>query len=257
MGSLASEDAGSAVSLRAESPAKEHRTVSRVIAILERAAAESDGVRSTTLMRLLDAPKSSVHSLVKGLVATGYLVEVAGRYKLGPAVGALLVTARPTLLHAARPLMEALRGEFDETVMIAAAVGSSVVYIDGVESTHLIKYSAPLHIRRPMYPTSTGKVLLAHSSPRRLQSYLAEHFPDADQSLAIYEELVEVRSIGVAFNRGETAPDVYAAAAPIFAAGQVIGSIAVAGPTPRVRPRIDEIAAAVKRTASAITSKMY
>ena len=133
------------------SMAGEHRTVSRVTTILERVAADHTGVRLTELAAVLDAPRSSVHGLVKGLVATGYLREEDGAYLLGPAVGALLMAAPPTLDLTARPEMEKLHRQFDETVMLASQVGDSVVYTNAIESTRVIRYSAPLHTR-PLPP---------------------------------------------------------------------------------------------------------
>ena len=59
-----------------DSVGREHRTVTRVTTILEAAAAHPEGVKLTALSALLDAPKSSVHGLVSGLLATGYLWTV-------------------------------------------------------------------------------------------------------------------------------------------------------------------------------------
>src|SRR5579884_223540 len=100
-----------------ESAAKAHRTVSRVTTILE-AVARRDGARMHELISELDAPKSSVFSLVKGLVATGYLLEEAGVYRLGPALGALLTTSGPDIAAAARPSLVALRDQFNETAAL-------------------------------------------------------------------------------------------------------------------------------------------
>ena len=104
-------------------------------ATLTNVAAGRSGVRLAELAAALDAPRSSVHGLVKGLVATGYLTEKAGAYSIGPAIGALVMTAPPTIDPVARPAMEALHRRFDETVMLGSRVGDSVVYTDSVEST--------------------------------------------------------------------------------------------------------------------------
>jgi len=51
------------------------------MAILEHVlASDADGVRLLDLSAAIDAPKSSVHGLAKGLVATGYFREERGRY---------------------------------------------------------------------------------------------------------------------------------------------------------------------------------
>jgi DNA-binding IclR family transcriptional regulator len=61
-----------------------------VTTILEAAAAHPEGVKLTALSVLLDAPKSSVHGLVNGLLATGYLLDRDGpRVELNRRVSAI------------------------------------------------------------------------------------------------------------------------------------------------------------------------
>lgn len=227
--------------------AKQHRTVTRVTTILETVAADPHGVRLSVLAGVLDAPKTSVHGLVKGLVATGYLQEQQGLYFLGSAVGSLLAAPRNPLVDAARSELHWLREKFDETAMLAVLVGDSVVYLDTAESGQLVRYSAPLRKRRPIYPTSSGKCLLAHQDAARRASYLREHFPDPGERERIERELEAVAAEGVARNRGETVPDVSAVAA-IVPAGQVTAAVALAGPTSRVAHRIDECAEVVRES---------
>lgn len=239
----------------AESVAKSHRTVSRVTAILE-LAAERPGVRLATLAAALDAPKSSVFGLVKGLVSTGYLVEEAGGYHLGPALGSLLAAERPDLADAARPSLEELRDTFGETAMIGTAVGESVVYTAAAESRQLIRYSAPLRVRRPLYPPSAGKVLLASWPARRREAYLRSILDDPEAFERARHELERVGVEEVATNRGETLPDVSAAARPIVVRGRVVAAMAVAGPTTRISDRLPDIAEALVGATQATASRL-
>ncbi|MGH3520066.1 MAG: IclR family transcriptional regulator [Haloechinothrix sp.] len=236
-----------------ESAAKAHRTVSRVTTILESVAAHPAGVRLSELAVILDAPKSSVFGLVKGLVSTGYLIEDSGSYHLGPALGNLLTAERPNLAEAARPSLEALRDEFDETAMLSTNAGDSMVYIESAESRQLIRYTAPLRVRRPLYPPSAGKVILAFWPLRRRDAYLKSVIHEPAKLQAAHRELEQVRSDGVAFNRGETLPDVSAAARPIVVHDRVVAVIAVAGPTTRISDRLPAIAdALIEATRSAV-----
>lgn len=227
-----------------DSAAREHRTVSRVTTILEAVARDRRGIRLTVLAQLLDAPKSSVHGLTKGLVATGYLIERDGGYVLGPAVGALLTPGRPSLLEAARPVMEELQERCGETVALCALVGDSVVYVDLVESTQAIRYVAPLRTRRPLYPTSAGKCFLSYMKQSKVEAYLRE-FP-ADRRDDIRAELAEVRQNGVAYNRGETVGDVTAVASPILVAGRPTACLNVAGPTSRMLDKLADVASSLR-----------
>jgi DNA-binding IclR family transcriptional regulator len=234
-----------------EIAAGEHRTVSRVALILETIAQSDDGVRLADLMTVLDAPKSSVHALVKGLVATGYVEEGVGGYRLGPAVDLLLRPGRPSVRGAAREALGRLQRACDETSMLCMLVGDSVVYVDLVESTQLIRYAAPLNTRRPIYPTSSGKCFLAYFSDKRRDSYLAANVSHARVS-AIHKELAAVRNQGYALNRGETVPDVFAIASPVLVSGSVAACLAVAGPRQRMESKLDQVASHLVEEASGV-----
>ena len=223
-----------------ESTGRPHRGVQRITSILEAAAVRPDGVTVPELMALLEAPKSSVHDLVRGLLAAGYLREQSGRYVLGPAFLAFASLPRDPVLELAREAMAELLDAFNETVVLATRVGMSVVYVEALESSHEVRYSPVLRSRRPLYPPSAGKAILAHMSPRFQESYLGERLPPESRADA-GRELAAVRDSGVAYNRGETAPTLSAAASPILVDRRAVGALVVAGPSERIQPRLPEI----------------
>jgi DNA-binding IclR family transcriptional regulator len=217
---------------------KEHRTVRRVTTILETVATRAGGVRLATLAEVLDAPKSSVHGLVQGLIAAGYLTDDDGEYHMGPAARVLLSGPdRPSLAERAHPAMVRLRDRFDETVTLGEPVGDSVVYIHTVESAQPVRYSPPLRERRPLYPTAMGKLVLAHMSARRS----AAHLDPADRE-RVLDELARVRADGVAYDRAESVPGLSAVGAPITADGAVVACLTIAGPADRVTDRLTDYA---------------
>lgn len=236
------------------SSAKEHRTVTRVTTILETVAGADQGMRLSELADVLEAPKSSVHGLARGLVATGYLVEDDGAYVLGPAIGVLIQPRRPGLIETARPVMERLERACGETVILSSLVGQSIVYLELVESKQRIRYSAPLGERRPLYPTSAGKCFVAHFSARRLESYL-ENFEE-DQREAIREELADVRREGIAYNIGETVPDVSAIASPILVRDRPAACINIAGPTDRFTGKLEATAELLKSATAEVAESV-
>ncbi|MFL4473087.1 IclR family transcriptional regulator [Paeniglutamicibacter sp. MACA_103] len=242
--------------MSAPGEAKEHRTASRVTNILELAAKSEGGIRLAGLAAALDAPRSSIHGLVKGLVATGYLHDDDGSYTIGPAVTALLAAPRPSIERAARPAMEALHRDFNETVMLSFLVGDAVVYADVLESTQMIRYSAPLRTRRPLYPTSSGKCFLAYASERYRDVYLTAHIEKEDRRRQVQEELRGIARENVAINRGQTLPDVSGVSAPIFGNGKLLAVLAIAGPTARIATHLDEFAAAMKDQVRQISARL-
>ena len=220
---------------------KEHRTVSRVMAILEKAGEAPKGVSLADLSEALNAPKSSVHGLVKGLVATGYLQEHKGVYSLGPAVGMLPAPSGPAVLEGARRSLEEVERRCEESVMLSTLIGESVVYADVVESRNVIRYVAPKGVRRPLYPTSAGKCFLARFSPARRDGYLQRQGYDEKSRDAVRAELEKVLHDGFSTNHGETVPDVYAVSTPIMVGGKVVACLSAAGPGSRFEPKMAEI----------------
>ena len=79
-------------------PARPHRTVDRVIEILETVSLSPRGVTLAELAAALDAAKSSVQELTNGLLARGYLIESERRFHLGP--GPFILAARANKLAA-------------------------------------------------------------------------------------------------------------------------------------------------------------
>ncbi|HEY0812146.1 MAG TPA: IclR family transcriptional regulator C-terminal domain-containing protein [Pseudonocardia sp.] len=223
------------------SDSREHRTVFRVATILEAvAAAGADGLTLLRIVEFLDAPKSSVHDLVRGLEAVGYLANDAGSYRIGPAPEAFLNRRPAAMLRVARPQMEHLHARFNETVCLSELVGETSVYRLLLESTHPIRYSSALGRRNPLYPMSAGKVFLASMQPRRQQAYVRGRLAENDQD-RVLRELVEIRSRGCSFNHEESLEGLSAIACLV---GEVDGSkwaLSIAGPSHRMNPMFGDM----------------
>jgi DNA-binding IclR family transcriptional regulator len=233
----------------------EHRTVSRVMAILELVAAnEPIGLRLAELCDMIGAPKSSVHGLVRGLVTTGYLRETQGRYGRGPATAMLTIDGEqiPAAFHVA---LQELTAAWNETAFLATLAGDSVINIDLVEPHQIIRASPPIHERRPMWPSSSGKVFLAFMDARRRDNYLNRVHPDPKERASIVAELEIVRATGVGCSRGEVNPELYGISSPIMVADAGVAfTVGLAGPSTRMRPIVDAVAAAVLVTAQRLSS---
>lgn len=236
---------------------RKHRTVGRIAAILEAAAAEPGGVRLSALAEMLDAPKSSVHGLLKGLVSVGYLAEVDGGYRPGPALHALLgVQESGSLAAAASGPMRSLLAEFDETVMLGHRMGDSVVYLTALESTQLVKYVARLNTRRPVLTTSMGKIYLADLPRADLDHYLQERVSSARRRRTIVAQLAEVAERGVAVSEGETVAGLTGIAAGIRERGELVACVSIAGPSDRLAPLLRRMAKSVPAAAERITEQL-
>jgi DNA-binding IclR family transcriptional regulator len=151
----------------------------------------------------------------------------------------------PPVLISARRALQAIQRTCNESANLCRLVGESVVYVDQVESTELIRYVAPLNVRRPLYPTSAGKCFLAGMSEPRRVRYLRAHLPDEQEVARVLGEIEDVKRRGYSTNHGETVPDVYAVASPIIISGRIYACLQVAGPSSRMRAQMDSLAGLV------------
>src|SRR5699024_6113415 len=182
---------------------EKHRTVSRVVGILEYVVHSPDGATLAEIANHLDAPKSSVYGFVRGLEAEGYLKEGdAGRFVFGIGAHTLLASQATSLVELAAPVMNTLGQQLGETVTLAVFLDHELTYVHSVPSTPRIGYNPEMHTRRPLWPTSAGKILLAAADSSDLKSRILES-EEIDEEL--YDSEIEsVRHNGYGLNIGET-----------------------------------------------------
>ncbi|OOP60495.1 hypothetical protein BMF89_16640 [Arthrobacter sp. SRS-W-1-2016] len=235
----------------------EHRTVSRVVAILELAAAsEPDGARLGDVAKAIDAPKSSAHGLAKGLVAVGYLREEGDRYLIGPAVFHLLGSRLPAFPPAFHSALQQLVDQWGETAFLVTMVGDSCVYVDCVSSPHFIRAAVPLNTRIPLWPQSAGKCFLAWMPPRQADWILRRGDFSASRLEEIKLQLSHIRASRSATNLSESEADMIGVASPIINSqrGPVNVAIAIGGPANRMKPRLDEMITSLRHTADGLAN---
>jgi len=236
-------------------PAAEHRTVARAMAILELVlASDPQGMRLGELAAAIDAPKSSVHGLAKGLVATGYFREDKGRYFAGPAISSLIAVGPTALPSVYRHALEQLAAEWNETAMLSTLVGDSVVYLDSAEPEVFIRATVPLNKRLSLWPRSSGKCFLAYMEPKRLDSFLRRNQQFVSDTPDFRAELALVRETQVAVNIGQSIADHIGIASPILNGdAPVTVAIALTGPRSRMEDKLGEMKQSVVRTVQALS----
>lgn len=245
-----------------------HRAANRVVDILELLAASPDGLALRDVSAQLETPKSSLLPLLRALTARGYLAQGrAGEYGLGSRALDLGATrpAHREVVEVARPAVVDLMRRTGETVFLGALASdrTSVVYVDKVESDHVIRYAGGVGDRRPLHATSSGKAILAFLGAEEREEILrslslARHTERTVTSLpALRTALEEIRRSGVCVTIDELVPGASGIAAPIFDRhGRVAGACAIGGPTDRVRPRLRTLAAEVKATAGTLSARL-
>ncbi len=253
---------------RARKPAahERHRATDRVIDILELTAANRDGLLLKDLALGVETPKSSLLPLLRTLSARGYLEQGrGGAYRLGPRALELAArsSGRRELVEAARPALDALMRKTGESAFLTTLAddAAAVVFIDVVETDHVIRYTVNVGQRSPLHASANGKAILAVLPPAVRESTLRalplkRYTERTITSMpALRAALDEIRAQGVAISIDEIVRGASGVAAPIYdREGGVAGACAVGGPTDRIKPRTRALAADVKATARAISA---
>jgi DNA-binding IclR family transcriptional regulator len=236
-------------------PARPHRTVDRVVEILETVSLSSRGVTLAELAVALGAAKSSVQELTNGLLARGYLIEEARRFHLGP--GPFILASRANKL-AALSLDHRFVVELSEilgcNVLVGVRVGDAIVFTDHVgDESPSLTFAARTHARRPLYATAAGKALLANVPDDEMYRLLDLADPEqADAVRRFLAELPEIRSRRLAFNRGVTLAEAYVVATPLLAPdGALIAAISAAV-DPAEADRLDELGEQLKNAVTTL-----
>jgi len=223
------------------------RAVGRVTDILELLARRRMGVSFSDIARQVGVPKASLSDLLAGLSSGNFLYRDGdGHYFLGPKAVALarLMISSGGFVELAHPLVEELSRRSGETALIGCLDDESMktVYIDKAECGNPIRYTGTLGLKRELYATAVGKVLLADFSRERLEAYLRtvvlERFTPCTlvDVPALLANLNKVRVTGAGVTEDERIMGASGVAAPITDhRGHVVAAIAVAGPTVRVR----------------------
>ena len=239
-------------------PARPHRTVDRVVEILETVSLRQRGVTLAELATAMGAAKSSVQELTNGLLARGYLIEEDRRFHLGP--GPFILAARANKL-AALSLNHEFVVELSKvlgcTVLVGVRVGDSIVFTDFVgEESPSLTFVARTHARRPLYTSAAGKTLLANVPDDEMYRLLDLTGPEQAGAVRQFlAELPEIRSRRLAFNRGITLADACAVATPLLAPdGSLIAAISAAVDVSHA-DRLDDIGEELKSSVAALGPK--
>jgi DNA-binding IclR family transcriptional regulator len=245
------------------------QSVERIFTVLERlASCAANGASLADLARATQAPKSSLVSLLAGMVSSGHVSKDAtGVYRLGVRMFSLSmrVVGSLDLQTFARPVLETLMDATGETVLLGTLgpAGDLAMYIDKVESRSALRYTVSLGEQRELHCTSIGKLLLAFMPERRQDAYLRSHalkrYTDATitSPQALRDHLATIRAAGYAATAGEQIVGADAIAAPVFGfGGELIAALVVAGPSERMRAHRESHVASLKTAATHLTRVM-
>jgi IclR family transcriptional regulator, KDG regulon repressor len=215
----------------------------------------------------LKMAKSSTHDLMASLAKLGFLNKTeANRYRLGWRLVTLseILLATTELRKEARPVMEDLATQYQETIHLAVLDDTQAVYVDKLEGRQAVRVElTSLGARLYAHCSSLGKVLLAYSSEeevkRIVQTAGLPHF--TPNTITDEEELLQtlakIRKQGYAYDLEEILPDLCCVGAPIYNhTGQVVAAISMSIPAYRFKRSQTEFRDGVMRAAKTISKRL-
>lgn len=222
------------------------KSVNKVLALVE-CLALGNGPRGVSeLAREIGLTKSNIHRLLQTLEMRGYVSKTAetSKYDLTLKLWELgmRLPDRLDIKRVALPVMSQLAEDTRETVNLSVLSGFEVIYVDKIDSPEPVRAYAPLGGRAPAHCVATGKVLLAHLPPEKLEGiepHLERHTLSTIVTVPdLHRALARIREAGYGISRGELRDSVWGVAAPILdAGGQVVAAIGISGPATRLKAR--------------------
>lgn len=202
---------------------------------------------------------STAHRIARALVSEGYLAQSGGRerYRLG--LHALLLgqaAQRAMGMEVAKPVLQRLAEQTQESVNLGLADVDHAVVIQRVESTQALRFSVEVGSTVELHATSMGKALLAFNDDLRRQVEAHERFNQLTDKThgtltGLLDDLEEVKQRGWSIDDEESMPGVRCVAAPIIGPdGQARAAVAVQAPAVRMPdPRFFELGPMVRQAA--------
>jgi DNA-binding IclR family transcriptional regulator len=175
--------------------------VKKAFDILTAVSRSRNGLRISDIASLLGISKSTVHGIAAALEEQGAVIRdpSSKRYTIGLTLMELGKAAyeRVDIIQTARPIMEQLMEQCNESVFLGIRNHDHVTVIDIVESTKDFKISSPIGTALPLLAGAVGKAFLSRMPAADAAAYLTAN-PGA-----YLEELETVRSNGYALDDEE------------------------------------------------------
>lgn len=244
------------------------QSVERALTILELLSEHNDGLGVTEISVKTNLHKSTVHRLLKALIAKDFVVqeEVNNLYKVSMKLyemGSKKIVDID-ILKASKPYTRDLMNKLNEIVHLVIRDNTDIIYIDKVEADNTIRMASRVGQRSPMYCTSVGKSMLAFMDNKEVKEvWDASEIIKLTQNTIISfnefkEELIKIRQLGYAVDNEENELGVRCIGATIFnQKGEVEGAISISGPANRIPvDRVEYIAMEVKKCADLISKDL-
>jgi DNA-binding IclR family transcriptional regulator len=253
---------------RAENPASYHvQVLDRAFAMLDALAQARDDASLAEIAALVHMHKSTVHRLLMVLEQHRAIDRdpSTGRYRLGMRLFELgnIAVGRFDIRARARPHLEKLMHDTNETVHLCVLDHGEVLYLDKVEPSRSVRMASTVGHRNPMHCTSVGKAILAGLPEEEVDDVIRRHglrrmtANTIVTPVELKRELLGIRERGYSIDNEENEEGVRCVGAAVKNhLGCSAAAVSVSAPAFRLSMEIvPVIASAVVQTANSISSE--
>ncbi|MEZ6049041.1 MAG: IclR family transcriptional regulator [Planctomycetaceae bacterium] len=240
----------------------------RGLAVLEYLSQQPEGATVTQLSEQLQFPTASAFRIANVLVELGYLTREP-RTKKFFLTNRFLLLGQPqssgrSLHECAITPMRTIRDATAETTQLCCLIGTEMVMIEQLLSTHPFKYSADIGARCPCYSNAPGKAIIAFL-PAGEREDLVDRIKfkkftanTITNKTDFQTELATIRKQGYSVDRAEGLDGIHCIAAPIFDRhDQPVAAITIAGPASRIPEDEWEVTAQIVKEGARIATEEF
>jgi len=239
------------------------QVIARAATILRALEEENTGLSLGQIAQRVNLARSTVQRIVAALESEKLVIAATpnGRVRLGPTILRLAASVRSDFIAQARPHLEKLSLELQETVDLATVKKDHLVFIDQVIGSHRLRTVSAVGETFPLYCTANGKAYLAQLTDTAVEALIGKTYPARTANTitrldALIGQLKAVRATGIAFDREEHAAGVCAAGVAMHDPLGNAVAISVPVPTQRFVGREKEIAEKLLATKRALEANM-
>lgn len=213
----------------------------RGLQVIEYLVTLDEEVSQNDIAKTLGFPVNSTMRVLAALDQYGYVTRNPANKKYS--LSNKLVTmstqsaCHKSLMRQSLDVMEALRDELKETVVISILHEREGIILEQVQGVHPFRFVCESGMKQPLHSTASCKVILAYMEKDALAQNLKglkyTRFTPATcgSTSALRAELKQIKKDGFAIDKGEMAEGVHCASAPVFdRSGRAIASLTVTGP---------------------------
>jgi DNA-binding IclR family transcriptional regulator len=221
-------------------------------------------VKLAELSARMGLTRSTTHRLANALIDRGFLGYLPrDGYQLGPKLIQLgfLAQSQADIVQIARPRMEALAAETEDTVHLGRMDGDLALYLDKIPGRRRVEISSRIGDRQPLTSTGLGKALLIDTAEgeweRLYVSDAARGQQHTDRGLW-FDRMRSYAGAGHAFDLEENEDLIRCVAAPVRdVSGRIVAAISVSSAAQYMDDdRMAALSAQVRGTAQAISTDL-